>query len=136
MAYRLACGIRISCPLERLSAIPADYIDLARRPDDCAAAGADIFDTAVNGFLASSLGASLHLQAAGFDPGLAQGGFDPCLRLRGQLRYRPAVFLVLLNYQAVGFGGGLKLHIVIIAVVAYVLNLMYQIIKVGHFMQE
>jgi len=56
-----------SCPLERLSAIPTDYIDLARRPDNGAAAGADIFDTAVFGFLAPTFGCSQLLQAAGID---------------------------------------------------------------------
>lgn len=38
-------------PLESLSAISADYIDLPRCPDNGAAAGADIFDAAVNGFV-------------------------------------------------------------------------------------
>ena len=54
-------------PLESLTAIPADYIDLPRRPDDGAAAGTDIFDTAVNGFLTSALGGAFHRQAAGVD---------------------------------------------------------------------
>lgn len=34
------------------------------------------------------------LQAACIDTGLAYGFFDPCLRLRGQRRYCPTVFLV------------------------------------------
>ena len=38
-------------PLESLSTISADYIDLPRCPDNGAAAGADIFDAAVNGFV-------------------------------------------------------------------------------------
>lgn len=67
MVNRLAGGIGILCPLERLSAIPADYIHLAGCPDNGAAAGADIFDTAVYGFLAPAFGASLYLQAAGVD---------------------------------------------------------------------
>ena len=46
--YRLALYLR---SLKRLSAIPADYIDLPRCPDNGAAAGADIFDAAVNGFV-------------------------------------------------------------------------------------
>ena len=61
----LAVGMYGSCPLERLSAVPADHIYLAGSPDDGAAAGADIFDTAVDGFLAPALGAALYLQAAG-----------------------------------------------------------------------
>ena len=58
-------------PLESLSTIPADYIDLPRCPDDSAAAGADIFDTAVNGFLTSALSGAFHRQAAGVDLVLA-----------------------------------------------------------------
>ena len=41
---RLAAGMYGSCPLERLSAVPADHIYLTGRPDDGVAAGADIFD--------------------------------------------------------------------------------------------
>ena len=134
MAVRLAGGIGILCPLEWFSAIPADYIDLTRFPDNSTAAGSDIFDTAVNGFLTASLGATLYWQAAGVDTGLAQGFFEPSLCLRDQLRYRPAIFLVLLNFQTVGLGGGLKLHVVIIAVIAYILNIMFEIVEVGHFM--
>ena len=92
------------------------------------------FDTVVLGFPAPAFGRSQLLQAACIDTGLAYGFSDPCLRLRGQCRYRPAVFLVLFNMQAVGLGGGLKFHIVIISVVAYILNVMHQIVKVGHFM--
>ena len=124
------------CLLERLSAIPTDYIDLARCPDNGSTAGADIFDTAIFRFFASAFGGSQLLQAACIDTGLAYGFSDPCPRLRGQCRYRPAVFLVFFNMQAVGLGGGLKFHVVIIAVVAYVLNVMHQIVKVGHFMYE
>ena len=71
-------------PLEWLTAISADYIDLPRCPDDSAAAGADIFDAAVNGFLTPALGGAFHRQAAGVDLVLAQSFSDPCLRLRGQ----------------------------------------------------
>lgn len=77
---------------------------------------------------------SLYWQAAGVDTGLAQGFLDLSRCLWGQLCYRPVVFLVLLNYQTVGLGGGLKLHIVIIAVIAYVLNIIFEIVEVGHFM--
>ena len=62
--YRLALYLR---SLKRLSAIPADYIDLPRGPDDGAADWADIFDAAVDGFLAAALGGSLHGLAAGID---------------------------------------------------------------------
>ena len=88
----LAGGIAILCSLERFSAVPADYIYLAGCPDNGAAAGADIFDTAVNGFCTPALGASLYLQAAGMDTGLAQSILDPSLGLRGQCRNRLAVF--------------------------------------------
>ena len=43
-----------------LSAIAADYIDLPRCPDDGAAAGADIFDTAVLGFFAPAFSSAFH----------------------------------------------------------------------------
>ena len=36
--------------------------------------------------------------------------------------------VLVVNMQAVGFGGGLELHIVVIAVVAYVLDAMLQVI--------
>ena len=134
MAVRLAGGIGMLCPLERFSAIPADYIDLARCPDNCTAAGADIFDTAVNGFLTAALGTSLYRQTAGIDTGLAQGFLDPSFRLRGQRRNRPAVLGVFLDMKAMNLGGGLEFHVVVIAVVAYVLYIMFQIVKVGHFM--
>lgn len=68
------------------------------------------------------------------DTGLAQGFLDPNLCLRGQCCYRPAVFSVFLNMKAVGFGGGLEFHVVIIAVIAYILNIMFEIVEVGHFM--
>ena len=112
MVNRLAGGIGILCPLERLSAIPADYIDLPCYPDDSAAAGADIFDTAVDGFLASALGGAFYRQAAGVDFILSQNFSDPCLR--GQRRYRPAILGVLLEMQAVSLGSGLKFLVVIV----------------------
>lgn len=121
MAVRLAGGIGILCPLEWFSAIPADYIDLARCPDNSTATGADIFDTAVNGFFTASPGATLYWQAAGTDTGLTQDFLDPRFCLRGQCCYRLAVFLVLLNFQTVGLGGGLKLHVVIIAIVGEII---------------
>ena len=71
-------------PLEWLTAIPADYIDLPRCSDDGAAAGTNIFNAAVNGFLTSALSGAFHRQAAGVDLVLAQSFSDPCLRLRGQ----------------------------------------------------
>lgn len=62
------------------------------------------------------------------DAGISQGGYDPCFGFRSQGRNRPAILGMLLNMQAVGFGGGLELHIVVIAVVVYVLDIMLQII--------
>ena len=123
-------------PLKSLSAIPADYIDLPRCPDDGAAAGADIFNTAVNGFLTSALGGAFHRQATGANFILTRGFSDPCLRLRGQRCYRPAILGVLLDMQAVGLSGGLKFLVVVIAVVAYGLDAMHQIVEMRHLMQE
>ena len=123
-------------PLEWLTAISADYIDLPRCPDDSAAAGADIFDAAVNGFLTPALGGAFHRQAAGVDLVLPQGFSDPCLCLRGQRRYRPAILGVLLDMQAVGLSGVLKFLVVVVAVVAYVLDAMNQIVEMRHLMQE
>ena len=121
-------------PLESLSAISADYIDLTRCPDNGAAAGANIFDAAVNGFLTSALGSAFHRQAAGVDFILSQGFSDPRLRLRGQRRYCLAILGVLLDMQAVGLSGGLKFLVVVVAVVAYVLDAMNQIVEVRHLM--
>lgn len=102
--------------------------------DDCTAAGADTFDTAVNGLFTAALGASLYRLAAGVDTGFVQGFLDPILCLRGQHCNRPAAFGVLLNMQAVGLGGGLEFHVVIIAVITYILNVMFQVVEMGHFM--
>ncbi len=93
----MASAFVFLCLLERLSAIPTDHIDLPRCPDNGAAAGADIFDTAVLGFFALAFGRFQLLQAACVDSRLAYGFSDPCLRLRSQRRCRPAVFLVLFN---------------------------------------
>lgn len=92
------------------------------------AAGADKFDASVDGFLAPTFGASGCLQTIGVDAGISQGGYNPCFGLRSQGRNRPAVFRMFLNMQPVGFGSGFELHIVVIAVVAYVLDAMLQVI--------
>lgn len=118
----------------RFSAIPTDYIDLPRCPDGGAAAGADIFDTAVLGFFASAFGGAFHRQAAGVDFILSQGFSDPCLRLRAQRCYCPSVFVVLLNVQAMSLDSGFEFQVMVITVVAYVLDAMNQIIEVRHFM--
>ena len=70
------------------------------------------------------------------DAGIPQGGYDPCFGFRSQGRNRPAVFGMFLNMQAVGFGGGFEFHIVVIAIVAYVLDIMLQVIQMAHFMKE
>ena len=56
--YWLAGSGGVSCLFKRFPAVCAGYIDLAGCPDDGAAAGADIFDASVNGFLAPAFGAS------------------------------------------------------------------------------
>ena len=111
-------------------------MNLPRCPDNGAAAGANIFDAAVDGFLTPALGGAFHRQAAGVDLVLTQGFSDPCLRLRGQRRYRPAVLGVFLNVQAMGLSGSLKFLVVVVAVVAYVLEAMNQIVEMRHLMQE
>lgn len=85
---------------------------LPRCPDNGAAAGADIFDAAVNGFLTPAFGGAFYRQAAGVDFILSQNFSDPCLR--GQRRYRPAILGVLLDMQAVSLGSGLKFLVVIV----------------------
>lgn len=101
-------------PLKRFSTIAAYHVELPCCPDDGAAAGANIFDAAVDGFLAASLGGSLYWLAAGVDSILAQGFLDPCFPLRGQRRYCPAIFVVLLNVQAVSLGGGFEFQVMVI----------------------
>lgn len=120
----LASGIGILCPLEWLVAVAADYVDLAGCSDDCAAAGTDVFDAAVDGFFAPAFGASFYLQAAGMDAGFADSFFDPFLCFRGEGGGRPAVFRMLLDMEPVGFGGNFEFQIVVVAVVAYVLDTM------------
>ena len=58
------------------------------------------------------------------DAGIPQGGYNPCLGFRSQGRNRPAVFGMFLNMQTVGFGGGFEFQVMVIAVVAYVLDIM------------
>ena len=125
MAGRFYLGIM---PFQKVLRSLAGYIDLAGCPDDGAAAGANIFDASVDGFFAPAFGASGCLQATGMDAGISQGGYDPCFGFRSQGRNRPAIFGMFLNMQAVGLGGGFEFHIVVIAVVAYVLDIMLQII--------
>ena len=64
---------RVSCPFKRFPAVCAGYIDLTGCPYDGAAAGADIFDAAVDGFLTPAFGDSGGLQAAGVDAGIPPG---------------------------------------------------------------
>lgn len=49
----------------------------------------------------------------------------------GQRRYRPSVFVVFLNVQAMSLNGSFESQVVVIAVVAYVLDAMDQIIEVA-----
>ena len=63
---------QVLCPFKRFPAVCAGYIDLSGCPYDGAAAGADIFDAAVDGFLAPAFGDSGGLQAAGVDAGIPQ----------------------------------------------------------------
>lgn len=56
--YWLAGSGGVSCFFKRFPAVCAGYIDLAGCPDNGAAAGADIFDAPIDGFLASAFGDS------------------------------------------------------------------------------
>ena len=135
-ARRLACGLSA---FEWYVAVAAYYVDLLRGPDNGSALGANVLDAAVLAGAASAtlygyrrffavivIIVALHLDLEG---GLTAGGkvihtrllcqpFGGFLR---QGRYRPAVGSMMLNVKAMGFGGGLELLVMVIAVVAYVL---------------
>lgn len=74
-----------SFPLEGYVAIPAYHADLLCRTDDGPALRADIFDSAVLGFLTLLLARASFREAAGVDRLVAEGFLDPCLRLLGSV---------------------------------------------------
>lgn len=150
-ARRLAFG---SGAFEGYVAVAAYYVDLLGRPDDGSALGANVLDAAV---LADTASAALYGNRGFFaviviivalyldlEGGLAAGGEILHTRLPGQPfggffgqgRYRPSVGAMMLDVKAVGFGGGLEFLVVVVAVVAHILDLMDQVVKVGHLMKH
>ena len=134
-------------------AVAAYYVDLPGRPDDGPALRANVLDAAILGGRASALDgrggflAVLVLAVAlGLDlEGRAAAGSNivhagllgqPFGGIFGEGCYRPAVGLMMLDVQAVGLGGVLEFLVVIIAVVAYVLDLMGQVVEVRHFVEH
>ena len=140
--------------LEGYFAVTAYYVDLLRGPDNGPALGANVLDAAV---LAGAASAALYGDR-GFvailtviialyldlEDGLTAGGEILHSRLLGQPfggffgqgRYRPSVGSVMLDVKAVGLGGCFEFLVVVVAVVAYILNLVNQVVKVGHLMKH
>lgn len=140
--------------LEGYVAVAAYYVDLLGRSDDSAAFRANVLDAAV---LAGATSAALYGDRCFFaviviivalyldlESGLTAGGeilhawllSEPFSSFFGQGRYRPSVGSVMLDVKAVGFGGGLELLVVVVAVVAYILNPMNHVVEMGHLMEH
>ena len=140
--------------LEGYVAVAAYYVDLLGRSDDGPALGANVLEATV---LAGGAPAALYGDRCFFaviviivalyldlEGGLAAGGEilhagllgQPFGGLSGQGRYRPAIGAMMLNAKAVGFGGGFESLVVVVAVVAYILDLVNQVVKVGHLMKH
>ena len=120
------------------------------RPDDGSACRADILDAAVFAGAAPTLGGrgdfsalvplavALALNPDGSQAirgDVAQFGLlgDPGGGFRRQIRYRPSIGVMVADGQAVGFGGFLEFLVMVVSVVGYVLDLVDQVVKVGHF---
>ena len=150
-ARRLAHG---SGAFERYVAVAAYYVDLLGRPDDSPALGANVLDAAI---LAGATSATLYGDCGFFaviviivalyldlEGGLAAGSEILHTRLLGQpfggffgqSRYRPSIGAMMLDVKAVGFGSGLEFLVVVVAVVAYILDLVNQVVKMGHLMKH
>ena len=132
-------------------AVAAYYVDLPGRPDDGSAMRADILDAAILAGAAPTFDgcgrfAALVIVGFGFDleRRFTAGRYilhtrllgQPCGGFFGKRRDRPAVGGVMLDVQAVGFGGFLELLIVVVPVVADVFDLMGQVVEVRHFMEH
>ena len=127
-------------------------MSVLRRPDDRAAMRADILDAAILARRASPARRGLRLLAAlaivalrlDLEGGAAAGGDvrhsrllgDPFRGIRRKRRHRPAVFLVVLDVQAVGLGRLLEFLVVIVPVVAYVLDAVGEVVEMGHFVEH
>ena len=142
-----------SSSLEGYIAVSAYYIDLPGRTDDGSAMWANVLDTAILAIGTSNID-SRHYSIAviltiirlglNLEDGLATGGEiiltrllgQPICSIFGQRRYRPSVSVVMLDVEAVRFGGFLEFLVVIVPVVAYVLNAMGKIVEVSHFVEH
>lgn len=140
-----------SCLFEWYVAVAAYHVDLPRGSNDGSAMWADILDAAVLAGAAPAFDgrgrfAALVIVGFGFDleRRFAAGGYILHARLLGQpfggffgqRRDRPAISGVVLDVQAVGFGGFLEFLIVVVPVVADVLDLMGQVVEMRHFMEH
>ena len=139
------------CLFEGYVAVAAYHVDLPRRPNDGSAMQADVLDTAIlagaaTAFDGRSRFAALVIVSLGFDLEycFAAGGYILHAGLLGQpfggffsqRRDRPAVGGVMLDVQAMGFGGFLEFLIVVVSVVADVLDFMGQVVEVRHFVEH
>ena len=140
-----------SCLFEWYVAVAAYHVDLPRSPDDGSAMRADVLDAAIlagaaPAFDGRSRFAAFVIVGLGFDleRRFAAGGYilhagllaQPCGGFFGQRRDRPAVGGVMLDVQAMGFGGFLEFLVMVVPVVADVLDLMGQVVEMRHFMEH
>ena len=140
-----------SCLFEWYVAVAAYHVDLPRSPDDGSAMRADVLDAAIlagaaPAFDGCSCFVALVIVGFGFDleRRFAAGGYilhagllsQPFGGFFGQRRDRPAISGVVLDVQAVGFGGFLEFLIVVVPVVADILDLMGQVVEMRHFMEH
>lgn len=150
-ARRLAYG---SGSFEGYIAVAAYYVDLLGCPDDCSALRANVLDAAVltgaastalygdRGFVAIVVViVTLYLDLEGglatcseiFHTGLLGQPFGGFFR---QGRYRPSICAMMLDVKAMGFGGILEFLVVVVAVVAYILDLVNHVVEMGHLMKH
>lgn len=139
------------CLFEGYVAVAAYHVDLPRSSNDGSAMRADVLDAAIlagaaPAFDGRSRFAALVIVGLGFDleHRFAAGRYilhagllgQPCGGFFGQRRDRPAVGGVLLDVQAMGFGGFLEFLVVVVPVVADVPDLMRQIVEMRHFVEH
>ena len=132
-------------------AVTAYYVDLPRGSNDGSAMWADVLDAAIlagaaPAFDGRSRFAALVIVGFGFDleRRFAAGGYilhagllgQPFGGFFGQRRDRPAISGVVLDVQAVCFGGFLEFLIVVVPVVADVLDLIGQVVEMCHFVEH
>lgn len=132
-------------------AVAAYHVDLPRGSDNGSAMRADVLDAAILAGAAPAFDgrgrfAALVIVGFGFDleRRFAAGGYilhagllgQPCGGFFGQRRDRPAISGMVIDVQAVGFGGFLEFLIVVVPVVADVLDLMGQVVEMRHFVEH